>query len=228
MKSIFYIIFFSLFTFSSYAQGVNQTEMGNLDSFSSPLFMTSSAGIYINNYGSDKIQKLFLFNDFDNKAILFDQDDKAYKIANFNIDLNNNTFVSMYKKDSLYNFQNVDKAIINNHHYRIENNQVYQLISEGSKLQVKVHYYAKEMEEIKDKLNGKLIKPKHFVVRKEYLFLDQINNKKQTLSRLKKKLVIAMFKKEYKKIMTDYIKENNLGYKDQKDIKSIFDYYNTL
>lgn len=228
MKTNLYIYLLGLFTLSITGQGITQTELGNLDSFSSPLFMASSAGIYINNYGSGGVQKLFLFKDFDNNAILFDREEKKYKISNFNVDLTQNQFVSMYKKDSLYIFQNVKKALINNHLYFIENNQVYEMISDGDLLRVLLHYYPKEMEEVKDKLNGKTIKPKHFVMRKEYVIEDKLTNKKETLSRIKKKTFLSLFQEQHKKKVQTYIKKNQLDYKDKVDLKSIFDYYNSL
>lgn len=228
MKTNLYIYLLGLFTLSITGQGITQTELGNLDSFSSPLFMASSAGIYINNYGSGGVQKLFLFRDFENNAILFDSEEKKYKISNFNVDLTQNQFVSRYKNDSLYVFQDLKKAMINNHLYILENNQVYEMISDGDRLRVLLHYYAKEMDEVKDKLNGKTIKPKHFVMRKEYVIADKITDEKETLARIKKKSFLSLFQEKHKKKVQAYVKKNQLDYKDKVDLKSIFDYYNSL
>ncbi|MHB0754223.1 hypothetical protein [Polaribacter sp. M15] len=203
--------------------------LGGTDSNPNSQHLGTTAGIYVLSPKSKvNIKKVFLFDNFNNKAIIVDRSNKKFKITNFNIDLVSNLFVSKFKNDSLYTFTNINKAFVNNREYIKKEKYIYEKSVEGDKLNLYLKLFSKRKEKEFDKMNGKLIKPEHFVKKKEYIFENVTNNKSASFSRLKKKVIINLIDGKLKNQVVTFAKKNKLSFKRYTDLKKILNYYNKL
>ncbi len=222
-------ILFTLFVLFSYTIHSQSGALGGSDSNPNSQHLGTTAGIYLLNSSSkSKIAKIFLFNSFQNDAVIFDANSKKYKISNFNIDLITNSFVSKVSKDTLFTFSSISKAVIQNREFSKMNNFIHEKLAEGDKINFYIKHFSKRKEKEVDKMNGKLIKPEHYVSKLEYILIDEIKKETISLSRLRKKKVISLLNEDYRSQVITYAKKNKLSFKDKIDLKQILQYYNSI
>lgn len=226
MKKIQNLAMIFLFMFNSLIY--SQSSLRVVDSSPKSTFSKTSSGFYRMSETKESIKRVYYYEDFYNEAVIFDINKKKYKINNFNIDLIDNYFVSKINKDSLFVFSTLDKAKIGGKEFIIENNNIYEVLVEGKRLNLNIGFLSSKKEELIDKLNGKVIKPAHYRISKKYILKDRINGKVLNFKKIKKKLLFKHIDKNLKKEVESYIKENNLSFRREKDVKSILNYYNSL
>ncbi|MDO6674821.1 hypothetical protein Q4517_04580 [Tenacibaculum sp. 1_MG-2023] len=206
----------------------SQSSFRVVDSSPKSSFSKTSSGFYRMSEAKGKIKRVYYYEKFNNKAIILNVNKKKYKINNFNIDLIDNSFVSKINNDSLFVFSNLEKAYINNKEFIKKGNSIYEVLVEGKKVDLKVSFISFKREEIIDKLNGKVIKPAHYRIKKEYVLVDKISDKVSNLNKIKKKTILSFIDKKNKKMLISYAKKKKLSYRKEKDVEQILKYYNSL
>lgn len=171
---------------------------------------------------------VYLFDDWNNKSKIT-INNKNYSLPNMNYNVEKNVF-AFKSKDSIYTFEDavVEKALINNKFFKTINlngiNDIYQVIYKGKNFECLKKYTLRLINASANPMvnrNKSTIKKdyKYYILKDENL----INFK------LKKSSFFKMpeFKK-YKKEILQFVKNNNLSFKKEKDIKFIFAYANKL
>ncbi|WP_299008920.1 hypothetical protein [uncultured Tenacibaculum sp.] len=227
MKKIQLFTVILLFMFNNLIY--SQSSFRIIDSGPKNSFTKTSSGFYrTSSETSENLKRVHYYEDFNNKAIIFDKDNKKYKINNFNIDLIQNYFISKINKDSLFVFSSINKVIINKKEFLKKDNKIYEVLAKGNRLNLEVNFISSMREEIIDKLNGKIVKPAHYIIKKEYLLENKVHGKKIKLKKIKKKLIFNHIEKSLKKQVQLYVDTNNLSFRKEEDLKNILNYYNSL
>jgi len=190
-------------------------------------FIRTSSGLYKMANPENETKRLYYFESFKNKAVIKDSK-KEFKINNLNIDLVDNSFVSKINKDSIFVFTNLKKAFINNKEFIKKDNSIYEILVSGKKIELKVKYFSEKRDEIIDNLTGKTLKPKHYIQKKEYVLLDKLSLETSTFKKIKKKNIINLVDKEFKDDLIRFSKKEKLSFKNEKELKKILNYYNSL
>ncbi|RKF04619.1 hypothetical protein C8N26_1292 [Tenacibaculum lutimaris] len=223
-KNVFLITL--LFTFSAiYSQSSLVTINRNQDL---GLF-NSSSGVYEMMNNVKQIKKLYYFKSFNNKTIINIKNGKKYKINNFNLDLVDNLFVSKVNNDSLFVFSSIESAIINNREFIKQDGGIYEVLVKGKRVNFKIRYYSEKKDEVIDRLNGKVVKPMRFVLKKEYYLVNNKTSSLKILNKLnKKKLLKFIEDNKLENEVLNFIKKKKLSFKKEEEIKQILNYYNSL
>lgn len=173
---------------------------------------------------------IHVFKNWNNKCILSIQD-KVYKLANINLNILTNKFESQISKDSVFvfNFPTFNHILINNRKFKNiyvqkeHKNEIFELIYDGEEIKILKRY------EIGVKHN----EPDPLMIRKNVdsyfkritYYVKNGENIKEI--KLKKKSILALFNNKAK-IVSEFVAENKLSYKKEKDINKIFIYYFSL
>ncbi len=170
------------------------------------------------------------FKSWDNRGVL-NVDKKAYRLNNVNFNIWTNTIESQVGKDSIYIFDlaNVNYASINNRKFKSfyfskkNKNQIFEVLHDGEDIQVLKYY---EIEIKRGEVDPLMVEKKmaKFLITKSYYIKEGINIKKIAL---KKKNILPLFKDKSNQV-SQFVKENNLSYKKEKDLKKIFNYYRSI
>ncbi len=174
---------------------------------------------------------VYLFEEWENRGVLVTIDKQRYGVKNINIDLKNQSFQSRFSKDSMfnYNFNTIDRFIINNKVYKNfyynEDNRIYEIIHETPEYTILKGYKINLVEgSANPMLNRKTDK---YVQKYDYYVKTDSEIKNFKLSRKQVLKLINADKEDLDKIM-EYIKENNLSFKDDFQLKRILDYSKTI
>lgn len=226
MKKIQILTMILLFMISNFIY--SQSSFKIVDSSPESNFSKTSSGFYRMSETKEKIKRVFYYDKFNNKAIIFNENNKKYKINNFNIDLIDNSFVSKINNDSLFVFSTLEKALINNKEFIKKENSIYEVLVKGEKIDLIARFISSKREEIIDKLNGKVITPAHYRVKKEYVLVDKISDKTLDFKKIKKKTILSFINKKDKNKLINYATEKKLSFRKEKHVKQILNYYNSL
>ncbi|WP_109299492.1 hypothetical protein [Aquimarina sp. AU474] len=170
----------------------------------------------------------YLFDTWKNKTIIKLKNKKSYAFSNFNFNINKEEFMSQIEGDSLYifNFENIDKVIVNGKEFKSLYNpsegeeKVFQVIYENTEFSILKKYSIKIIESSPDPM---LNRSKSKIVKSESYFI--MNGTDFTTFKLKKKFITDLIKENTKVAsLDDYVKSNKLSYKNENDLKKIFDY----
>ncbi|MDE0535696.1 hypothetical protein, partial [Tenacibaculum sp. L6] len=219
----FISILFFLTTILTYSQSSFFIVQSNPDTE----FVRTSSGLYKMTNPENEIKRLYYFKSFKNKAVIKDSK-KEFKINNFNIDLVDNNFVSKINNDTIFVFNELNKAFINNKEFIKKDNIIYEILVNGDRIELKVKHFSEKRDEIIDNLTGKILKPKHYIPKKEYVLLDKSSLKTSTFKKIKKKNIINLVDNEFKNDLIRFSKKEKLSFKNEKELKKILNYYNSL
>jgi len=173
---------------------------------------------------------VYAFEKWNNRGSIY-IDNKKYNLGNVNFNMWTNTIESQVGKDSVYIFDlaNVEFAYIDNRKFKSfyftkENkNKIFEVLYDGIDFIVMKGYEVGIKRGDPDPLMVKKVTNKFFTT-KTYYVNEGINIKKITL---KKKTVLPLFK-DKADLVSKFVKENNLSFKKDKDLKKIFNYYKSL
>jgi len=230
---IFIVLFFSLPYI--FAQNLTSTDF-NSGAAGQPIkFNTfrNQAAIMSGTFASSKTTAIptdgsvYLFDSWKNKAII-QLSTKSYTFSNINFNIEKETFMSQIEGDSLYifDFKNINKVVINGKEFKSffspldGQDKIFQVIYENTDFSILKKYNVKIIESSPDPM---LNRSRNKIVKNESYFTIQNNN--FTPFKLKKKFITQLLEKNTAVSMLDkYVKSNNLSYKDENDLKKIFDY----
>lgn len=223
MSKNFYFVIALLFNYIAFSQSSSFSVDSNPDTGFKPI----APGVYKMTTDTNDVKDLYYFKSFDNTSVI-EFSGKSYKINNLNVDITNNNFVSQVANDSLFVFSNLDKAFINNKEFIKKDNSIYEVLVNGNKITLEIKNLAVLRDEIIDRLTGKPLQPKKYILKKEYIINNKQTESISSLRKLKKKSILSFINKKYKKEVLDFSKKQKLSFKDEKDLKKILNYYNSL
>ena len=170
---------------------------------------------------------IYLFEQWENRGVLVTIDKQRFGMRNVNIDLKNQSFQSKFSKDSIfnYNFNNIDKFIINNKVYKNfyynEDNRIYEVMHETPEYSLLKGYKVNLVEgSANPMLNRKTDK---YVQKYDYYVKTDTEIKKFKLGK-KSLLKLLGTDKETTEKIVQYAKANDLSFKKDFDVKKLLNY----
>ena len=182
--------------------------------------------------GQKGIDGSVMFFDNEKKGRLY-VSGKVYSVDKINYNIKTNQFQSRLKNDSIfiYHLEGLKRVVVNNTNFAIMYNQVqgkekiYEVIKSGTKITlVKDHTIKHRKASPNPMVNRKNDK---FIKKWKYYTVD--NQDRIMPFKAKKKFLLGMIKDKGKKQkLEDYLSENKLSLKKEKDLKKIFQYLNSI
>jgi len=170
-----------------------------------------------------------LFKGWNNHGLIYAKNNKYYKIRNVNFNIKNNVFEYKNEKDSIIGFDlNGSEITINSRKFKsyyfktTNDNKIFEVIYENE-LFTLLKDYNSEVKIIKPEGYKDFSKDKYIVHRAYYLIRDNKIEKFQ----LNKRNILKLLNINADAIKK-YVKQNNLVFKKDRDLKKIFDYHNSL
>ena len=233
MKKLFVLL--ALVGFSkNYAQASKSTQNENLASYTGQtgggLLDANNAqlgGFTFFNPARDVVGTTHLFEKWENRGIIVSNDGKKYAINNINLDLRRQAFQSKYEGNKLFtfNFNNIDKFIINNkvykNYYYDDDVSVYEILVDASDYQLLKGYKLKFVE---GSANPMLNRNIDRYIKKEFYCVKK--GDKITPFKFKKKKFIKLVGEAKAEQMLEYADTNKLSFKRENDIKIILESLN--
>lgn len=170
---------------------------------------------------------VYLFDDWNNRAIIYTTNHEKYALYNINLNIKRNSFESKVGNDSLFSFSfnNIEKFVINNrvfiNYYWDNDNRVYEEIAKNKDFEIlkgfNIKYVEGSSNPMLNRKNDKYIRNETYYVRK--------NNKIAFLN-LKKSRILKLLELDDEKEakVLNYADENKLSFKKEEDLKKIFEY----
>ena len=233
MKNL-YILLVLLSSFSHYAQ--EEGEEFVLGDRVSPrsAYIQLKGNFNMKNYSNPTgkvIGSYYLFEDWKTTGKIITEENKEYKITELNYDTNSNQIVAKSSKDSIFVFRTdfVKQAIINNRVFKkLINPQsgeyiYFELIAKGKDLEV----LKWNLKAIRTGIVNHLTMEKEddYFISKEKYYLKSTDDLIELPT--KKNSFLELFG-EASKTLKEFIKKNNLSIKESKDLKKIFNFYDSL
>jgi len=206
-------------------------NQGSLQRAASSVQSQYGATAYFVNPARPVTGSIYLFDKWENRGVLVTIDKQRFGMKNINIDLKNQAFQSRFSKDSMfnYNFNNIDRFIINNKVYKNfyynEDNRIYEIIHETPEFTLlkgfKVDLVEGSANPMVNRKTDKYIQRESYYVKKDNSIKKFKLNKKQVLK------LLTSDKNTADKI-ADYAKTNNLSFKKDFHLKKLLDYSMSL
>lgn len=225
MKKITFLILCLSFITSNAQYDVNIINGDDLSANSSGMWVISKAN-------SEKIEGSYrLYNNDFQTGVITTKDGKKFQVPSLNYNLKADQLEAKISKDSVYAFNtasivSVDfkdtklKALFDPEKYRPT---FYEVIGKLDNQTILKHRSVKVKPGVVNPMTQQKQTPDRFV--QEYTYY--ITNEKGGLDelKLKKRKILKLFDDSAEEV-DEFVSENDLSYKDDEDLKRIFNYYN--
>jgi hypothetical protein len=222
-----------LFCLSGYAQedniGFSQNAAKNLTSAGSSNIQSHGTSGYFYNPRRKIEGTEYLFDSWENSAIVYSKDELQYTINNINLNIKSNSFLSKIGKDSIftYNMNGIEKIIINSKTYKNiyseKGKTICEVVFESDGFSILKGFDIKTIQgspnPMINRKNDKMVRKKKFYVLKD---------KSLNSFRFAKRKVLALISPKKKSKVKKYVKQNSLSYRKENDVKQILQYNTTL
>lgn len=208
--------------------GVNQM-MASIDQMSTGKRQIVSA--YVKNPPRKIFGSYYIFEDWNNMAVVQIKGDKPYKINKVNVNVRNDRFEAKFGQDSIFAFDtpSIDHFLIANRKFKkvylskFQENRICEIIVEDEEFMILKTYRSDIKKNDPDPL---MLKPNgdEFVIDSNYYLKRGESLEK---FKLNKKEILALFSKN-KKLIETYVKEEKLSYKKSEHLKKIYSKWKTL
>jgi len=225
MNKIYFILFALVF------QGMN--AQFDVNAQNNDLWNQASGVMLPKNEAYNKVEgSVLLFDEVGLPGKITTTDGKEYTITGLDYNLKSDQIQVLMSKDSVFSFQskNIDKVRIANTFFvtrfdsEVNRNVYYEEIAISKNMELLKRYSIKVKEGLLNPLTKQMQTADKFVVTSNYWIFTEGKAKKY---KLRKKSLSKLFPKDWDKIES-FIKENDLSYKVENDLKKIFTYQNTL
>lgn len=221
--------------FSQESQIISTGTSGSDMLGSNQIIAGSSNGVWIRN--SSVVNELegtyYLFENWKNRAIVYDLNNKAYNLPNCNFNIESNSVEAQLDevKDEIFAFnsRDIQKVEFGDQLFVKKNsnkgsNQLLEVIHQGEKMALYKEY---ETSILKASVNPMTLKKigKDKIVKNSIYYIEKTNKLEEI--KIKKSTVLNLMGDKKNEIKS-YIKENKLSLSEDIDLSKIFQYYNTL
>ncbi|MBT8259090.1 MAG: hypothetical protein KJO49_11495 [Bacteroidia bacterium] len=205
------------------ATALNVAAQGNIRS--------QGSSAYFVNPPREIEGSVHLFDNWNNRAVIYTVDNQQYLMKNINLNLQRHTFESKIAQDTLFtfNFNNIDKFVVNNKVYRNyywdDDNRVYEVIYDGKDYQVIKGF---KLEIIEGSANPMLNRRSDKYAKKEAYYIRKEGKIKPF--RLSKGRIMKLFKsdEEKSKELLQFVRENKLSFKKEYDIRRLLEFSDSI
>lgn len=169
-----------------------------------------------------KSEDLYAFPNWSNQGVLF-MDQNAYRISNFNFNVTSNSFDSRIDRKKLFSFKNsmIDSVAINNRLFKRLGSSFYEVLFEkGNNMLLKKHYIKLRRGAI-NRLDLSEDEPDISI---DYKYLIKSDDLFKSIDLNKKDVIRILENEKDQELLVEFIKEENLSFKNEKDIIKIFGY----
>lgn len=172
---------------------------------------------------------VYLYKDFVLNGIVSTTKGETFNINNMNIDLKNQEFVAKYARDSIFVFSNLSKVQIINTQYFKSGGQIYTILFEGNNFSILKNMKKILKDAVINKMNGLTVSPARWYTEIKYFkFNNDQEHPKIIEIKLNKNNLLKLIAVDKQKNIKSFIKNNSYSFKNENDVKKIFNYYNSL
>ena len=171
----------------------------------------------------------YLFDTWENSAVVFTTDNHKFKLKNINLNIKRNSFLSKINKDSIFTFNmnDIEKIVVNNKVYKNiyseKGKNIYEIVFESDNFSVLKSFYIHKVEgspnPMLNRKNDRIIRKKKFYV---------LKNTSLSNFRFSKGKVLALVDSKNISKIKEYVKKENLSYRKEIDVKQILNYNTSL
>ncbi|WP_209401975.1 hypothetical protein [Pseudozobellia sp. WGM2] len=234
-KLLLFLYFSIVLNAVAYAQAGQIVASGNgVNNFTEISSYTS--GIWSQTSNSDAVYQVmgspFLFEDWKTKSILVAKNNKKFKLSKVNYDAKLDQIVAKISNDSIFYFNpaGIEQVLINNRVFEryldpeLERNSYYEVIAAAENTKLLKRFTKVIKEGMVNPMTQKKQTRDSYILQEKYFVLDEgkVNELK-----LKRKRILKLFDEKATRV-SEYIKENHLSVKDDKDLSKIFNYYESI
>tara|TARA_B100000787_G_C16198053_1_gene302480 strand:+ start:3283 stop:3990 length:708 start_codon:yes stop_codon:yes gene_type:complete len=231
IKVAFFCLLISFCVQKGYSQNHNFVNNNNesLSSGASSNIQAHGSSAYFYNPRIPVDGSEYLFDEWENRAIVYTKDKYTYSLKNINLNIKRNSFVSKVGKDSVFTFDmnNIDKIIINRKIYKSvfsENGKrIYQVIYEDTNFSILRGF---TIQRVPSSPNPMVNRKTDRLVRKRILFLKKDNAVKRF--KLTKKRVLGLVNVANEEEVLRYAKDKKLSFRKEEDLNKILEYSGSL
>jgi len=176
------------------------------------------------------IGNIYVFKNWNNKCIIT-IGDEVFKLSNINLNIKTDRFEAQVGKDSMFAFNtsNIDFVYINNRKFKSfympqqSKNRNFEIVFDGKQLKLLKGYEVGIRFNDPDPLMVKKNVDNYFTTLTYYIKNEENIDK----IKLKKKSILALFNNK-SNLVSDFVKENKLSYKNENDLNKMFIYFDSL
>jgi len=231
IKVAFFCILMSFFTQKGYSQNNNFVENNakSLSAAGSSNIQAHGQSAYFYNPRIPVDGSEYLFDEWDNKAIVYTKDNYTYSLKNINLNIKRNSFVSKVGKDSVFTFDmnNIDKIIINRKIYKSvfseDGKRIYQVVYENTNFSILRGF---TIQTVPSSPNPMVNRRVDRLVRKQVLFLKKDDAVKKF--KLNKRKVLGLVNAADEEDVLRYAKDEKLSFRKEEDLNKILEYSSSL
>ena len=236
MKHSFKHITYIIIILAGYL-GYSQEENSGFTQNSS-INLTSAASTNIQNHGTSGYfynpkraidGTEYLFDEWENKAVVYTKDNYKYSLKNINLNIKRNLFLTRLSKDSIFTFNmnGIDKIVVNNKVYKNiyseKGRTICEVLFESDKFSILKSFYLHTVEgspnPMINRVNDKIIRKNTFYVLKGESLIK---------FRFTKRKVLTLIDSDRIDAIREYVKLKNLSFRKEKDVKQILNYNTSL
>lgn len=231
IKVSFFCLLMSFCVQKGYSQNNNFVENNakSLSAAASSNIQAQGQSAYFYNPRIPVDGSEYLFDEWENIARVYTNDNYTYSLKNINLNIKRNSFVSKLGKDSIFTFDmnNIDKIIINEKIYKSvfseDGKRIYQVIYEDTDFSILRGF---SIQTVPSSPNPMVNRRSDRLVRKQILFLKKDDAVKKF--KLTKRRVLDLINTDNKEAVLRYAKEKKLSFRKEEDLNKILEYSSSL
>jgi len=207
----------------------NTTETNTLQSLAGNVnqgsAITGAATFY--NPKFDKEGSVYLFDDWDNDAMVFAKNNAgAFRAYNINFNVQRSMFETK-KNDSIksYNFANIEKITLKGREFKsyyfepLERQKVFEVIYEGDDFSILKGYKTDILQGNPNPMLGRM---RDKIIQREKYYIDTEESLKEF--KFKKSNILKALGTEKAELAREYAKKYKMSFRNEKDLKKILNY----
>lgn len=230
-KFLVFILVLSVnITFSQASADVSANSLTNASR------MLSNNGLWISsNPKSTKLKGTpYLFESWNSDDALIFMQDKAYRLKSLNYNIQLERFEAKFSEDSVFAFnpKNIKKVVQEGRTFKryldpeFQRNSFFEELAVTKSISILRKYEIEIVEASFNPMTQQKISDDQMVHKEKYYYTKDGETLKET--KLKKSAVLKLIDTDKKDVIKQYVKDNNLSFRDINDLKNILKHYNTL
>lgn len=171
----------------------------------------------------------YLFDDWDNSAVVYTKDNYTYAIKNINLNIKRNLFLSKLSKDSIFTFNmnSIDRIVIDSKIYKNiyseKGRTICEVIFESKQFSILKGFY---LQSVEGSPNPMINRSTDKIIRKKRYYL--LEDDSLDTFRFVKRKVLTLVGLDKVTLVKEYAKRNDLSYRKEEEVKQILKYSSRL